>query len=167
MRSSPASTSRSLRGVVAGFQVSINGRFWVSTEGTNTLVFRDGRNVVALRRVRASEPLTIILRLATSYRSLAHGIFRAARCHVNRSENRSRRELSRQKVRPKKGEPSFTATPSPGGDTGSDPSSTSKLSPDSGTMSPWPPRSCQCSVLDRRAGRLHPAPDQVLHTHGG
>jgi hypothetical protein len=32
IRSSPASTSRSLRGVVAGFQVSINGRFWVSTD---------------------------------------------------------------------------------------------------------------------------------------
>jgi hypothetical protein len=31
MRSSPASTSRLLR-VVAGFQVSISGRFWVSTE---------------------------------------------------------------------------------------------------------------------------------------
>ena len=31
MRSSPASTSRLLR-VVAGFQMSINGRFWVSTE---------------------------------------------------------------------------------------------------------------------------------------
>jgi len=32
MHSSPASTSRSLRCVVAGFQVSITGRFWVSTE---------------------------------------------------------------------------------------------------------------------------------------
>jgi len=31
MRSPPASTSRLLR-VVAGFQVSISGRFWVSTE---------------------------------------------------------------------------------------------------------------------------------------
>jgi len=26
-----------LRGVVAGFQVSIHGRFWVSTEGVNPL----------------------------------------------------------------------------------------------------------------------------------
>src|SRR2546425_654054 len=34
LRSSPASTSRLLR-VVAGFQVSINGRFWVSTEGSD------------------------------------------------------------------------------------------------------------------------------------
>jgi hypothetical protein len=33
MRSPPASTSRLLR-VVAGFQVSISGRFWVSTEET-------------------------------------------------------------------------------------------------------------------------------------
>jgi hypothetical protein len=32
MRSPPASTSRS-SAVVAGFQVSISGRFWVSTEG--------------------------------------------------------------------------------------------------------------------------------------
>jgi hypothetical protein len=35
MRSPPASTSRLLR-VVAGFQVSISGRFWVSTEEVST-----------------------------------------------------------------------------------------------------------------------------------
>jgi hypothetical protein len=36
MRPPLASTSRSLRGVMARFQVSINGRFWVSTEGSAT-----------------------------------------------------------------------------------------------------------------------------------
>ena len=33
LRSAPTSTSRSLRRVAAGFQLSISGRIWVSTEG--------------------------------------------------------------------------------------------------------------------------------------
>jgi hypothetical protein len=44
MRSPPASTSRLLR-VVAGFQVSISGRFWVSTEAVVAIIMFQRRSV--------------------------------------------------------------------------------------------------------------------------